>query len=348
MQLVKKIKEHRYFLYFIFLFGYAQSIQIRYLIRRELSGYLFTPEAAISSFISSCIFFSIILYLIKKWQKKNPFSIKNAIKTFSIAILIYLAIINLIGFAIAFLFNNIERNFNTETLTHAIVSYFMDAIIYGSFFLAYYYHLHNKKYLKQLNSYSNALSESKIKQLKTQLNPHFLFNNLNVLDQLIEEDKNKASEFLNEFAEIYRYVLRVSDKKTIPLKEEIDFIKKYFSLIEHKYNLAFQLKIEEKEIIQNQLIVPLALQILIENAIKHNIGNEKNPIKIVIKIDKEITVSNNLNIKQVPLSSGKGLENLKEQYLLLSKNKIQIIKTQDNFTVILPLISNKTNENNYY
>lgn len=342
--ILKQVKTHKYFLLFIFLFGYAQSIQIRFLIRREINWYLVTPEAAISTFISSCLLFSILLFLMKRWQKANTFNIKEALKIFTTSLLLYIIILKTLGIWVALIFGNFERNFNAETITHALLADFMDALIYGSFFLAYYYFQKNKNYQNQITTYNKALSDNKITQLKNQLNPHFLFNNLNVLDQLIEEDKHKASDFLNEFAEIYRYVLEVSDKKLVTLQEELLFAKNYFSLLKHKYENAYQLEIVQKKN-DNTLIAPLTLQLLIENAIKHNLGTEKNPVVITINCAENIIVSNNIIKKQHQnLTSGRGLQNLKEQYLLVANQEITISVHNTQFTVTLPLIPIQKND----
>ncbi|BFM45359.1 hypothetical protein CFS9_40000 [Flavobacterium sp. CFS9] len=245
----------------------------------------------------------------------------------------------LIGFLIALAFDKIEKNFNQHVLLFSLLSDFLSGIIYGSFFLAYYYYRKNKKQLQKLSTYNEALAESRINQLKNQLNPHFLFNNLNVLDQLIEEDKHKASDFLNEFAEIYRYVLQASDKELVSVKEEADFAEQYFKLIEHKYGEAYQLNLESKN--TNALIAPLTLQLLIENVIKHNLGTAENPIEIHILMDENITVSNNINLKKNSKSvSGRALKNLKEQYSLLSENAIEIHQTDQEFSIIIPFIYN--------
>lgn len=346
--ILKQVRTHKYFLLFIFLFGYAQSIQIRFLIRRKINWYLFTPEAAVTTFISSCLFFFILLFLMKRWQKANAFNIKEALKIFTTALLLYMVILKSLGIFVSLLFGNFERNFNAETLTHSLVGDFMDALIYGSFFLGYYYFQKNKNYQKQITTYNKALSENKINQLKAQLNPHFLFNNLNVLDQLIEEDKNLASDFLNEFAEMYRYVLEVSDKKLVTLKEELSFAKSYFSLMQHKYGNAFQLEIEQKND-TTVWIAPLTLQLLIENVIKHNLGTENNPVTVKIKIEENIVVSNTLIKKQnLKLISGKGLQNLKEQYYLLSKQQIEIKQQEGLFIVTIPLIPFQKNDESTY
>ncbi|MCC4212012.1 sensor histidine kinase [Leeuwenhoekiella parthenopeia] len=331
------LSANRYFLLFILLFAYFQSIYTRIVGRGVVDAYIFTPEAAFATLISVSILFVIMLFFIRKRHKSVVLGVREMFKIFSLSLLAFLIAMHLIGFVIAFSFDTIERNFNQETLTLSTFSNLLDGIIYGSFFLTYYYHKQNRTKQEQLMSYHKAISESKINQLKTQLNPHFLFNNLNVLDQLIEEDKNKASDFLNEFAEMYRYVLQVSDQKFISLSEELIFAKNYFELIKHKYGDAYQLQIENHK--SDGYIVPLTLQLLIENAIQHNLGTVKKPIKIQITIDENIRVINTYMPKRnAKLTSGRALNNLKEQYELLTKTPISIEQTNSMFSVKLPVI----------
>lgn len=340
-----EIRQNQYFLFFIFLFGYAQSIQIRFLIRRKWDWFIFTPEAAVASFISACMLFVMMRFLIKKWQKSDTFSQNEALKIFSTSLILYLLTMTVIGLFIALLFDTVERNFNTETLTLSMSSNVMDALIYGSFFLAYHYYQKNLNYQKQITSYNQALSDSKINQLKNQLNPHFLFNNLNVLDQFIEEDKHKASDFLNEFAEIYRYVLLVTDKKIVSIKEELSFAKSYFALMQHKYANAYLLEIEQNQEVNSLYIVPLTLQLLIENAIGHNLGTASHPVVIKISIGENILVSNNIIKKRnLKTTSGRGLLNIKGQYDLLSKQGVEVMHSKEAFSVTLPLIQAHKND----
>lgn len=166
-----------------------------------------------------------------------------------------------------------------------------------------------------------------------------MFNNLNILDQLIEEDKDKASAFLNEFAEIYRYVLAFSDQKLIPIADELEFIQRYFNIIKHKYGEAYTLEIAQHKIVG--FIVPLTLQLLIENAVQHNLGQAEKPIHIKLVLDKEITVSNNMVPKRIKKPhSGRGLKNLKEQYAFLSAQQLKIWQSAEEFVVTIPVILN--------
>ncbi|MDR4890571.1 MULTISPECIES: sensor histidine kinase [unclassified Chryseobacterium] len=335
--ILKQMHQNRYFLLFILLFAYVQSIHTRIGIRRTLDWYIFTPEAAVVTLISACILFFVIDFFIKNWQKSSTFSVAEMLKIFSFSLLTYLLVMKIIGFLIAVAFGKVEKNFNQEVVILSTFSDLIGGFIYGSFFLAYRYYKKNTEYQKQLALYDHALSESKINQLKTQLNPHFLFNNLNILDQLIEEDKYKASDFLNEFAEIYRYVLEVSDKKTVFVEEELAFAEKYFNLIQYKYGSAYSLKINH--IRSSGRIIPLSLQLLLENAVQHNLGTAVNPVLITVEIDKEITVSNTrIPKRNSKKTSGRALSNLKEQYTLLTDRQVEIIKTETEFSVVIPII----------
>ena len=337
---INKVHQNRYFLLFILVFAYIQSVYSRISVRRHVDVYIFTPEAGLATLIGAGILFLIILFFIRKWQTSDEITIQIMLKIFGTSLLVFVVSMQLIGFLIALVFDKIEQNFNQQTLILSLFSNFLDGVIYGSFFLAYYYYDRNRKYLKKLAIYNQVLAENKINQLKNQLNPHFLFNNLNVLDQLIEEDKHKASDFLNEFAEIYRYVLQVSDKELIDIEEEVGFANQYFKLIQHKYGNAYQLNIDRKT--TKGFIVPLTLQLLIENAVQHNLGRIENPVIICINIEEAILVANNRNLKRNPKPvSGRALKNLKEQYALLSENSIEINHSDKHFSVTIPIIHNQ-------
>ncbi|MEJ5103715.1 sensor histidine kinase [Chryseobacterium sp. MYb328] len=338
--ILKQISQNRYFLLFILLFAYIQSIHVRVTVRRTLNRYIFTPEAAVATFISACILFFVIDIFIKKWQRSSKFRGREIFKIFTSSLLVYLLVMNMIGFMISLTFGTIEKNFNRETFIFTSFSDLIDGFVYGSFFLAYRYYKKNVVYQKQLLLYEQALSDSKINQLKTQLNPHFLFNNLNVLDQLIEEDRQKASDFLNEFAEIYRYVLDVSDKKLISVQEELAFAEKYFSLIRSKYGNAYMLQTDYENITGNT--VPLSLQLLLENAVQHNLGSSSHPVLITVHVGKNITVTNNrIPKRSIKKISGRALNNLIEQYSVFTDQPLEIVKTETEFTIIIPIIPEK-------
>ncbi|MCF1714644.1 histidine kinase [Flavihumibacter sp. RY-1] len=335
--MLRRIYTNRFFLLFIVLFAYAQSIYTRILVRNELSWYIFTPEGAVSTLFDALILFAVMRYFTGLFLKGDVVRMVDWVKLAAFSLITYLAILQLIGLLIAILFGNVERNFNQETFILSSFTYLLDGFIYGSFFLAYTYYKKYRRQSAELADYNKALYDSRMTQLKAQLNPHFLFNNLNVLDQLIYEDKERASEFLNEFADIYRYVLQADNQKIVPIAEELRFAEQYYNLIDHKYGKSYQLIIDAPD--PEGCIVPLTLQLLIENAVKHNLGTAADPVRINISISEDIVVSNNRKPKRMEMgTSGKALKNLREQYQLLTKQAIEIEETELLFLVRVPKI----------
>ena len=336
-----KLYIHRYFLLFIMLFGYVESIYMRVAAKNEINAYMFTPEAVFFVLLQAGVLYLIILFFISRWQRSEEFSVKESIKIFAASLLLFPMVMQSIGLLISLLLGNVDRNFNRETFFHTTFTFFLHGITYGSFFLAYYYFQRSRKHKQQLAVYNQALAESRINHLKAQMNPHFLFNNLNVLDQLIEEDKHKASDFLNEFSEVYRYVLQASDQKVISLEEELQFAQQYFKLIQHKYGSAYQLDIKKN--VSKGGIVPMTLQLLIENACQHNLGTTEQPVFITVEIDEHICVSNNIHLKRTAKgTNGRALLNLKEQYRILTNKPIQIKQTETLFSVTIPIIDTES------
>jgi two-component system, LytTR family, sensor kinase len=175
--------------------------------------------------------------------------------------------------------------------------------------------------------------------LQDQLNPHFLFNNLSVLKSLIQYAPNTAIEFTQNFTDTYRYVLQSKDKTTVPLSEELQFIHSYMGL--HKERLGEGLIVTfniDKELMPRN-IPPLSLQLLIENAIKHNIASKEEPLSLLIAANNEqIWVENNLQPKDSSYSTHKGLRNLIARYAYLTEKEVVITQTDRLYRVELPLL----------
>jgi LytS/YehU family sensor histidine kinase len=176
--------------------------------------------------------------------------------------------------------------------------------------------------------------------LQNQVNPHFLFNSLNALISEIKHRPDTAIEFTRKLSKVYRYVLQSKNYELIGLKEEIDSIESFIFL--HKVRmgnaLKFTLQISDEAL--DLKIPPLTLQILVENAIKHNVANEGNVLNITISTydDHTLEVKNNLNKKSDLHSTNIGLSNIKSRYALLNKRKIEVRETPDDFIVLVPLI----------
>ena len=184
----------------------------------------------------------------------------------------------------------------------------------------------------------NAIS--RYEALKNQVNPHFLFNNLNVLASLVSKDKATAEKFIQEFSRIYRYILDTSDKLVVGLSEEMDFINSYLFLLKIRYDEGIEYEININQESMEKYIIPLGLQILIENCVKHNVFSQSTPIKIeVYDKDDMIVVENNIRKKEVHnKKEALGLKNLTKRYSFISGEKPVFSIHNDKFVAKIPLI----------
>jgi hypothetical protein len=327
------------FLLFVMLFAYLDSIRSRITPGALINAYTFTPEGAIAAIPGLLVIIVLLRFFFQKIHGDSfPFRWQKGVVSFALGLLAWMLLSNLFSLIISLAFGNYERNFTPEVLISNNFSKVLDFMVYGSFYFAFLFFQKFQKHQKILAAYDVALAESTINQLKQHLNPHFLFNNLNILDQLIEENPIAASEFLHDFSELYRYALEKSERKLVDLQEELTFAEQYFRLIRHKYGDAYRLSVVHERG-KDYLIPPFALQLLIENAVFHNHGTKDHPVTITIGVQKHIHVSNELRPFQFKKhSGGRGLENLRRQYELLSQDRLQINQNAGNFEVVLPLI----------
>jgi sensor histidine kinase YesM len=186
-----------------------------------------------------------------------------------------------------------------------------------------------------------AKAEAELDALKNQIDPHFIFNSLNTLGHLIEENPAKAKLFNNNMAEVYRYILSNKARSLVLLREEMDFLSNYFSLLKIRFEDAVQIQIHVDQLMMDgYLVPPISLQLLIENAVKHNEFSDSQPLHIVIEMKEEfLVVQNRIHKKITRNNSSKiGLTNLKERYRLITNKEIIVKETADNFMVELPVL----------
>ena len=180
---------------------------------------------------------------------------------------------------------------------------------------------------------------SQLEGLRNQVNPHFLFNSLNTLTYLIPEAPDKAVRFVQQLSKVYRYVLESRDEQVIPLQTELEFLQSYIFLLRERFGDNLQVEIGDMPE-RKMAIVPLTLQMLFENAIKHNVISTQKPLKIEVFTENgRLIVRNNLQKKnQVMDSTGVGLQNIRDRYRMLTEHEIEVIASQQYFTVLLPKI----------
>ena len=185
------------------------------------------------------------------------------------------------------------------------------------------------------------LAEYRYLKLKHQVNPHFLFNSLNILDCLVcDEQSEKASEYIHKLAGIYRYMIKSEDEELVPLRDEMAFVEKYIDLLHIRFPEGFRVDVNIEKNLLNKYVLPCAIQLLIENATKHNAVNTETPLIIKVEANGEyVCVSNNIVPKYGKVESiGLGQKYLRQQYLDLSGKHINIEQSKEEFKVTLPLI----------
>ena len=186
-------------------------------------------------------------------------------------------------------------------------------------------------------------ANAQFETLKNQLDPHFLFNSLNVLSALIDENPNHAQRFTSSMSKIYRYVLDEKDKELVTVEEELDFAKTYCELLKTRFEDSVNFEFEVEEKVQSMFVVPLSLQLLLENAIKHNYATSSKPLNIRIFSENGfLCIENNLQAREmVKEREGIGLSNIVQRYSLITDRNVYIEKSEQHFKVKVPILSQK-------
>jgi len=213
--------------------------------------------------------------------------------------------------------------------------------------------LHAKSFMSELSKTSRKevveqkliakSANAQFESLKNQLDPHFLFNSLNVLSSLIDENPGQAQKFTASMSKIYRYVLEQKDKELVTIEDEIEFAKTYCDLLKTRFENSVNFIFDVREEDLRRFVVPLSLQLLLENCIKHNLATSSKPLLIKIFTEGDtLCIENNLQIReQIKESAGIGLSNIVQRYSLLTNENVFIEKSEDYFKVKLPVLNHK-------
>ena len=198
-----------------------------------------------------------------------------------------------------------------------------------------------KKQIEETEIAKRGSLEAQNEALKQQIDPHFLFNSLNTLTALIEEEPKLATRFVKELSNVYRYVLQSKDSSVVSLEEELAFLRAYSTLLELRFGANFSVRIDTSAMPNQMGVPPLALQMCIENAVKHNIVSREYPLAIeVVVVPSFVKITNKFQPKRnVGTSTGLGLDNLRHRYSLLTDEQILIEQYEQDFCVTLPIVS---------
>jgi hypothetical protein len=210
----------------------------------------------------------------------------------------------------------------------------------------FFYSLQRSEMEKQMAVIEKEKALYQFEVLKNQINPHFLFNSLNVLASLAYQDTEKTNRFAKKLSTVYRYLLTTHGRATVTVQEELSFVESYLYLEHIRFGDALHVEIEDDLRNHHCLVIPASIQMLVENALKHNISTKKSPLIVHISIGNEgITVRNNLQLRNYVASNGAGLKNLQRQYALYG-TLVEILKDEKEFVVKLPFVGGDVNRLN--
>ncbi|MGB0522273.1 MAG: sensor histidine kinase [Flammeovirgaceae bacterium] len=271
------------------------------------------------------------------WQK--------VIRQFVLVTFIQITVFNLSFIGINYFENNYLNNDNPLSIAHVLMSTafaFVICLMINSVQMGYQIVSARQQALLEAHQFKQESIAANLENLKQQIDPHFMFNNFSTLHGLIHEDVDKASDFLLKLSDVYRYVLSSLAKESHTLAEELTLIRPYTELLAIRYAKQIRIHIEIPEKLKSKNIVTMALQIPIENAIKHNRIDAQHPLSISIQTDHSswIEVKNNLQLRSSqPISNGIGLENLEARCAYLTGRSVQILQSKQHFAIKIPIWS---------
>jgi two-component system LytT family sensor kinase len=222
-----------------------------------------------------------------------------------------------------------------------MIKCFGTTAIIGTIHEAGYFFTMWKHQASEAEALKSRQLRTELDMLKNQVSPHFLFNSLNTLVALIHEDPSQAARFTKNLSHVYRYILQHKEKEVVDLGTELDFTQAYIDLMKVRFADSLRIRVEVAPGHRDLLIAPLTLQLLLENALKHNVASTAAPLEVDIHVEngRTLVVRNSLHRKQgVVEGTGTGLSNVRQRYAYLSKRPVDVIETRDHFLVALPLL----------
>ncbi|MCE7990973.1 MAG: histidine kinase [Roseivirga sp.] len=303
-------------------------------------------EAIAFGVLTSFVSLFTIHFVKKRLSTPRSSILTKYIKILVLSLLLYAGIVAAFMLGAEYLMGQ-QRDIG-YVIGNALILMFHHFIV-GNAFIAYLY-LKESNQLKEALIVSEKLkTELELKALQQQMSPHFLFNNLNTLSSLIDPAQEDATAFTKSLANIYRYFTKNASEDLVSLQDELSFIEDYFDLMTQRFGEAYQLKTNmEQTDLSTILLVPMSLQLVVENAIKHNSGDRQNPLIIHMQIKEDsLIVKNELRKKSSSSTdheSGTGLKNLNDRCKLVIGKNVEYYTDANQFVVKLPLINQISHE----
>lgn len=277
------------------------------------------------------------ILLIRNLRRINALRNRVVIQTFIIIIITVLFVWFWLGVA-EFLFGESQLLSNTTIQVFLMFGFFllvnMTIIVLMSKIINEW--MESRKEVERLK---NAKLISDYSSLQDRLNPHFLFNNLSVLKSLIRYNPDAAENFTQNFTDVYRYLLKSHESQTVSVSSELKFVEAYIALHKERLGEGLIVTTQVEDEVLTRAVPPMSVQLLVENAIKHNIANRSHPLHIYIVSDNDkLTVKNKINKKSTTYSTHTGLKTLQAQYELISDQRVEIKEENDFYVVSVPLL----------
>ncbi len=302
-------------------------------------------------FFLYCMFYTVTLYIVnsalfqfldKIFEGENRFSGRRIFIGFVSSFFISLFVIFLLRIFTQVI---IERRslisfFSNEDASNYVESSVMTFIVLLAVHALHFYKLYQENKVIEQKIIAGT-ANAKFESLKNQIDPHFLFNSLNVLSSLIEENPDNAQRFTTSLSKIYRYVLEQKDKELVSVEDELSFAKTYMNLLKMRFENSLFYELPTESINPEAKVVPLSLQLLLENTVKHNVVSEQKPLHIRIFIDRDyLAIQNDLQKKEVLQDrQGVGLQNIVNRYGIITDRKVKVQEDEKNFTVRIPILT---------
>lgn len=295
----------------------------------------------------------IIRFILIFLRKKYP-DFKDDYKRIIFLLFAIVGVILLVDFTMGFLlaqfFTFLGYNSNHMVLLKILVPVILIVIMIMAIYEAIYYNVRLKKSIREEEQAKQVMIQAQLDTLRNQAQPHFLFNSLNTLRDIIDQDpKEHAKDFVDNLSNVYRFILESGNTNLTTIEKELKFTKAYVYIQSERFgdNLQMNWNIPKDKL--TAMIVPMSLQLLIENAIKHNIVSRAEPLVITVAIkDDFLVVHNKIQAKSTKVHSTKiGLKNIQQRYALISNKLPEIINDENQFTVSLPLLKLSDQKKNY-
>ncbi len=333
----------RYRYLVIFFLGAYSYLNILFTVGEKLFDFEISKGALFASLLAVVFIVWELNRLVENFLPKIQSSVNR--KIHPLIILFFISLINVVFagvIVLAVLYTALEIPFpmKQEHITLLLAFGFRINLFLNCLNAIVFYMNRTKKAQVEAEQFKKISIEAQFEALRNQINPHFLFNSFNVLSSLVYKDPDTSAKFIGQLSHVYRYLLYSQEKKIVLLKEEMEFIRAYLYLLEIRFGENLKIIIGEMHD-HEYYVAPATIQMLIENAIKHNVVSRKSPLTISIWLESDrLLIANNLQLKEVKEPSTKlGLQNIMSRYVFLSERKVIVREASDRFLVSIPLLT---------